>query len=133
LELRLIMADPVAARLAREQCERELDALAETERDVVTRVRRLLPRDHGGYHALHDIAGRLHVSARTLKRQLAAHGTTFTDVLDAARRERALTLLSAAEATVEAVAAELGYSDTANFTRAFKRWTGQTPSAFRRR
>lgn len=132
LELPLVMADPVAARLAREQCERELDALGGTAHPVVDRVRELLPREQGGFHALEDIAERLHVSARTLKRQLAAHGTTFTDVLDAARKDKAVAMLTAAESTVEAVAAQLGYSDTANFTRAFKRWTGRTPAAFRK-
>jgi AraC-like DNA-binding protein len=135
LELPLVMADPVAARLAREQCERELDALGAAN-DVVSRVRLLLPRaeaEGGGYRTLEEVADRLHVSARTLKRQLAGHETTYSDVLDGVRRERALQLLSSAEARVEAVAAELGYSDTANFTRAFKRWTGSTPAAFKRR
>lgn len=133
LDLPLVMADPVAARLAREQCERELDALGESTSEVVTRVKGLLPRPEGGYHALEDIAERLHVSARTLKRQLAAQGTSFTDLLDGARRDKALALLASVETTVEAVASQLGYSDTANFTRAFKRWTGKTPASFRKR
>lgn len=132
LDLRLVMADPVAARLAREQCERELDALGDAG-DVAGRVRELLPREEGGYRALEDVAEHLHLSARTLKRQLAAHGTTFSDLLDAARRDRALLLLGGLDNTVESVAAQLGYSDTANFTRAFKRWTGRTPAAFRKR
>ncbi len=133
LDLPLVMADPVAARLAREQCERELDALGDSSGEVMTRVKGLLPRPEGGYHALEDVAERLHVSARTLKRQLAAEGTSFTDLLDGARRDKALALLTAVETTVESVASQLGYSDTANFTRAFKRWTGRTPASFKKR
>ncbi len=73
------------------------------------------------------------MSPRTLKRQLAATGTTFQAVLDELRRDRALMLLDRAELTLDEVADRLGYSDTANFTRAFKRWTGQTRRSSRRR
>lgn len=142
LELPLTMADPVAQHLAREQCQRELDALGYRDA-LAARVRELLPLNAGsanteisdapdaGFRAQADIARRLHTSVRTLKRRLAAEGTSYSALLDEARRERALLLLRGA-LTAEEVADRLGYSDAANFTRAFRRWTGTTPRSFRR-
>lgn len=132
LSRRLVMADPVAAALAKQQCERELEELRRA-RAIAGRVEAALLSPSGGYRSVEEVAERLHVSARTLKRQLAAEGTTFTDVLDGLRQARALILLQEHQRSVDEIATELGYSDTANFTRAFKRWTGSTPAAYRRR
>lgn len=131
LTLPLAMANPVALRLAREQCERELDELG-YEGQASARVRALLPRREGGFLTLDEAAKALSLSARTLKRRLADEGTDFSTLLDEQRRERALLLLQSAEHSVEAVAERVGYSDVANFTRAFRRWTGTTPTAYRR-
>lgn len=131
LELPLVMADPIATRLALEQCERELSALGE-QAQLVGRVRRLLESSREGFPAQEAVADALHMSPRTLKRQLAAQGTTFSDVLDEVRLEKALLLLGNRALGVEQVADRLGYSDVANFTRAFRRWTGTTPTAYRR-
>lgn len=132
LDLPLVQADPVAARLAQEQCERELADLGDGER-TRARVRELLPDPAGGFRPIEDIARALHLSTRTLKRRLAAAGTTFSDLLDELRRERSLALVGDRRLTLEQIADRLGYSDVANFTRAFRRWTGTTPAALRRR
>ena len=81
---------------------------------------------------LDETARALGLSTRTLKRRLAAEGTDFTPLLDEQRRHRALLLLRSADLSVEAVAEQVGYSDVANFTRAFRRWSGTTPTAYRR-
>jgi AraC-like DNA-binding protein len=72
------------------------------------------------------------VSPRTLKRKLADLGTGFSELLEEQQRERALMLLRSEQLSLEDVAARVGYSDVANFTRAFRRWTGLTPGAYRR-
>ena len=128
LKLRIVSADPAATRLARAQCERELAALGEGA-PVVSRVRALLRDDLGT--SLPDVARRLSMSPRTLKRRLAEQGTTFSDLIDDARRQKSLVLLEDRRLTIDAIAGELGYSDTANFTRAFKRWTGMPPGEAR--
>ena len=56
-----------------------------------------------------------------------------TKVVDDVRKQRALLLLARKDLGVEQVADRLGYSDVANFTRAFRRWTGQTPAEYRQR
>lgn len=131
LDLPLVQADPTAVRLAREQCERELDELGRGGQ-MVARVRRTLPREGGGFRSIEETAAALGTSPRTLKRRLADEGTTFTALLDEQRRDRALLLLRSPELTIEAVAEGVGYSDVANFTRAFRRWTGSTPASYRR-
>jgi AraC-like DNA-binding protein len=70
---------------------------------------------------------------RTLKRRLADQGTSFSALLDEVRRDRATLLLRAGELSVDEIGARLGYSDPANFARAFRRWTGSSPRAFRRK
>jgi AraC-like DNA-binding protein len=131
LDLPLVLADAGAHRLARSQCERELDALG-YDGHATARVRALLPRAGPGFHALPEVAGLLSLSPRTLKRRLADEGTDFSTLLEEQRRERALLLLRSRDLSVAEVAEDLGYTDLANFTRAFRRWTGTTPTAFRR-
>lgn len=130
LSRRIVSADPAATQLAREQCERELAALGEGA-PVLGRVRALLHEEPAA--ALPDVARRVSMSSRTLKRRLAEQGTTFSEMLDDARRHKALMLLEDRRRTLDAIASLLGYSDTANFSRAFKRWTGMTPGEARER
>ena len=71
------------------------------------------------------------MSSRTLKRKLKAEGTAFSDILDQLAIEQARKLLRSA-LSVEQIAERMGYSDVSNFGRAFRRWTGTTPAAYRR-
>lgn len=80
-----------------------------------------------------QIARRLGMSERTLHRRLADHGETFQDLVTQARREAAESLLADRQHNVAEVAFLTGFSDQTAFTRAFKRWTGSTPAAFRSR
>jgi AraC-like DNA-binding protein len=131
LDLPLVNADPVAMQLARAQCDRELGALAEAG-SFVGRVRAATTRSGDGFRALDDVARALHVSTRTLKRRLAGQGTSFSAILDGVRQQRALLLLEDRRLGLADIAARLGYSDVTNFTRAFRRWMGESPAAFRR-
>lgn len=131
LDVPLRTADPIALQLARAQCERELAALVDA--GFPGRVRAALGRPGPGFPALGEVARQLGVSTRTLKRKLSGHGTSFSAILDDVRRHRALLLLDNRELSVGEVATRLGYTEVPNFTRAFKRWTGKTPAAYRGR
>lgn len=131
LDLPIALADPSALRLARQGCERELEALG-VGSELVSRARALLERDGGGFRGLEEVADLVHVSSRTLKRRLSEAGAPFSRLVDDERKGRALLLLASPEPSMEAVAERLGYSDVANFARAFRRWTGQSPGAYRR-
>ncbi len=129
LDLPLRTADAVATRLAIEQCERELAAVVDA--GVVGRVRGLLAAEH--VPTLPEAARELHVSPRTLKRKLAERGTTFSALRDDVLRQRALLLLDNRALSIGEVAARLGYTELPSFTRAFRKWTGMTPNAYRAR
>lgn len=129
LDRPLVTGDPAASRLTLEQCEKELEALAPR---ASSRVRALLPSPDGGFRSLDEVARAMHVSARTLKRRLADEGTSFSALLERARRARAEELLRSPRRTLDEIASELGYGDVASFSRAFRRWTGSAPGAWRK-
>jgi AraC-like DNA-binding protein len=130
LDLPLNAADSVTAQLVTQQCERELVLLGYSG-DIAGRVRALLACDTSGYPNLESVARQLHMSARTLKRKLQQHGLSFQRLLDGARKRDSMRLLEDPALSVEQVAQRVGYSDPANFTRAFRKWTGASPSAYR--
>lgn len=68
---------------------------------------------------------------RGLQRRLSTAGYTYKDILEAARRTRALELLAQTSVSVAEIAFSLGYEEHANFSRAFQRWMGISPSAYR--
>ena len=79
-----------------------------------------------------DIARALGMGTRTLRRRLAEEGTTLREVLDRVRFELAASRLSRSDASLARIAFELGFSDQTALSRAFRRWTGQSPAQFRR-
>lgn len=78
-----------------------------------------------------DVAGELHASTHTLRRRLKEEGNSFQEIKDSIRREQAITLLENNTLSLQVIAEKLGFSETAAFNRAFKKWTGFTPGAFR--
>ncbi|HKU36987.1 MAG TPA: AraC family transcriptional regulator [Polyangiales bacterium] len=130
LELPLLNPDSATLRLARDQCER---ALAELQHgaSIVDCVRRLIV-DTRDFRTLEQVAERLQLSPRTLRRRLAAYGVGFAELIDGERQKQALFLLRASERELSWVCEQLGYATLPNFVRAFKRWTGTTPAAYRR-
>jgi AraC-like DNA-binding protein len=88
----------------------------------------LLGRQSPGIHLVADT---MLTSPRTLQRRLQSAGLTYGHLVAEARRASAERLLAEPERTIADVARMLGYSDPAHFTRAFQRWTGRSPRAFR--
>ena len=78
-----------------------------------------------------DVASRLHVSERTLQRQLEQERLTFREVRDGVRRELSRALLSEGSMKVEAVARSVGYAEVSSFSKAFSRWSGDSPTSYR--
>lgn len=131
LELSFTTAHAAAFQLAKEQCEL---ALAQLDQAGLERqVRMALLREGGGVCTVDEVALRLGTSTRTLQRKLKAEGLSFSDIADALQQTQACALLRDDRLSVEQVAERVGYSDVSNFTRAFRRWTGDTPAAWRRR
>jgi len=130
LSLPYKMHDPVALQFARRECTETLDSLEGTMR-TTGRVRGLINAKRGCLPSVVQVAAALHISPRTLKRLLAAEGTTFSLLVQEERRERAMLLLRSRTLSIKDVARSVGYSNVMNFTRAFHRWTGTTPGEHR--
>lgn len=84
-----------------------------------------------GVPTVSDIASHLGMSARTLQRRLADKGASFQGMVDLARRELAEQLLKETDYSLAEVAFLTGFAEQSGFTRAFKRWAGQTPRSYR--
>ena len=80
---------------------------------------------------MEDVARRLAMSERTLHRRLSERGLTFKSLVDSTRRHVAENLLRDSRYTATEVAFLTGFSEQSAFTRAFRRWAGQTPRSFR--
>lgn len=116
------------AHLLRE-CDAQLQRLQGGE--LSRRLRLLFAREHTHIPSLQDIAQAEHVSKRTLIRRLASEGASYQSLLDEVRFEKACWLLRQTDVSIESVAHQLGYEDASNFGRTFRRWSGQTPTAYR--
>ncbi|MGB3893793.1 AraC family transcriptional regulator [Mycolicibacter sinensis] len=124
-------ADAATAQLCVQQCEDLLEARRQ-RRGIAALVRTRLVRDPGQLPSMADIAAELCIAERTLHRRLAAERTSYRALVDEVRATLAAALLESG-LTVEETARQLGYSETAAFTRAFIRWTGTPPSRHRGR
>ena len=102
------------------------------DRLLVQRVRTLLTADPAAGHSAEALALRLHLSPRTLHRQLKDEGASLQGLKDEVRRERAMDLLHRTERPIKQVAYEAGFGNDKSFIRAFRHWTGLSPAEFRR-
>jgi AraC-like DNA-binding protein len=119
----LATVDPMA------EAERASLAVADTyERAVAEKIESMLPDA-----TIERVAHALHSTARTIQRRLEDEHTRYSEVLDRVREGLARRWLMDPTRTIADVAERLGFADLASFGRAFKRWTGMPPGAFRRR
>ncbi|WP_363798719.1 AraC family transcriptional regulator [Lysobacter firmicutimachus] len=124
--------NPIASRQVLALCEAQMPQ-GPLPGEVTAAVERLLRAQLAQDPKLAGIAAQLHVSERTLRRQLTGEGTSFHEIHDRLRIDRAYALLRERQPTIAAVGAAVGYKDPRDFRRAFKRLTGETPRALRER
>ena len=116
------------------ECERVVVRyLAQLDRDnIAARIKaQLLSELPSGTTTDEDIAKALHLSVRTMQRRLHEENITYKQLLDDTRRELALQYIKDPSVSINEITYLLGYSEPANFSRAFKRWTGQSPCTMR--
>jgi AraC-like DNA-binding protein len=116
-------------RLFEDQCRQ----LMESRRigGVSGQVRKQLLGKLGLAATLGDVASELHMSSRNLRRKLVDEDLSFRAIQDQLREQLACQLLETTEMTLDELALRLGYTDTASFTRAFRRWKGVSPGKYR--
>ena len=103
-----------------------------THSDLADRVRRTVTGVLAdGVPTLSAVASKLGIGTRTLQRHLSAGGHSFQSIVDLARKNLAQKLLRETDYSLAEVAFLTGFSEQSGFTRAFKRWAGQTPRSYR--
>jgi AraC-like DNA-binding protein len=111
-----------------------LDRLPSSPTDIVGRVRETIEAElRGGNPCLESIAARLAMSPRTLQRRLSEHDVVFNELVDDLRFRAAKSYLAQRDVAAAEVAYLLGFAEQSSFNRAFRRWSGMTPSQYRRR
>ncbi len=101
------------------------------DRLLVQRVRELLKMQPDSPHTGESLAMELHVSPRTLHRQLQEEGTSLQALKNEIRRDRAVELLNRTSRPIKQIAPAVGFHNEKSFSRAFKQWTGVTPESVR--
>jgi len=130
LKLKCLTADDFVWRNALRECD-QLLAQHEGEKDLAAAIKTSLFELGAPYPDLEEMAARHHVSVRTLIRHLKSEDTSYQTLLDEVRQELACWHLQNSDLRIEEIAELLGFVDTSNFSRVFRRWFDRTPSEFR--
>jgi len=117
-------------RLLETQCQQQL--LNRQTSGFTEQVRQQLLGPLGLVASLEEVADKLELSTRSLRRKLEQAGTSFRSLVEDERRELALQLLTNTEITIEEISIHVGYADSASFTRAFRRWMNCSPGEYRK-
>jgi len=130
LRQRVRTGDPSTNVLFNHQCEDLVSGMAEVD-ETTAIIRRLLIHSAGSFLSISELAEKLHVTERTLRRRLTAEGTDFRTILDDIKNKLAQNYLSKTSLSVAEIADLLNYSEATNFHRAFQRWNSTTPADYR--
>ena len=131
LDRELESYDPLA-RDALKVLQSSLLGKLSTQKDIVNEVKMALRREPGEFPRLEQVAEKLAMSPRTLRRKLGAANVRFQDLLDAERRMVAEDYLANSDLSVQQIAEKCDFSDAQNFSQAFKRWSGISPTDYRK-
>jgi len=129
---KLKMSDPTSLQQARLLCEKELEKMGKLD-TLSQKIKELMLLSIGHFPSLQKTADRFHMSRRTLHRQLLKEDSSFKEIVENVSHRLAIEYLTDSSLSIQEIAYLLGYMDTANFRRAFKRWQGCPPSEYRDR
>ena len=131
LDLDIQSHDP-QARQVLSALQESLQKKLATKSDIVNEVKMALRRKPGEFPGLDQVADRLAMSPRTLRRKLGQLDVRFQDLLDEERRRVAEDYLEDSTLTIQQIAEQCGFNDSQNFSQAFRRWSGMSPTEFRK-
>lgn len=126
----IALANPIHARLGEELCEGFMSKHY-PEDSLIADITNLMLRSPGCFPKMEEVASQLAMSSRTLRRRLSAMNTNFQSIYDNARQKLALEYLQNSSMRLDEISHLVGFTETTNFRRAFKRWTGNPPSQHR--
>ncbi len=129
VDLKITTGNEMTKATVLKVCDKEIESL---QISFVEHVANLVYET--GYNVRMDIiADQLHMSSRTLQRNLASYGKTFSGLVEGLKMEHAKVLLSDSDKSIKQIAFELEYSEPTNFSASFKKSIGDTPNEFRQK
>ncbi|GAA5316765.1 MAG: AraC family transcriptional regulator [Candidatus Pelagadaptatus aseana] len=126
----LPFSDPEMKACTEQLCKRLMLKLEQTT-SFGDKVKAILSDQPGDYPDIGNLAARLDMSARSLRRHLADEGTSYQELVSEHRQNLAISLLRYEHLPIQSVAYACGFSEVQNFSAAFKRWSGLSPTQFR--
>jgi AraC-like DNA-binding protein len=123
-------ANPITAKICEQVCDAVLTE-SPGESELVRKIRTAYLNSPQRLPSAGKIASDLGLSLRTLHRRLFEDGVSFQAVVDGVRRTLAVELLENTHMAIDQIADRVGFSDATSFRKAFKKWTGRSPSGFR--
>jgi AraC-like DNA-binding protein len=130
IDQKLSMANELVLHAAEEQCRQTLDK-RQSQKKYTHQVQQVLMNSKGQIPSMEEVADRLHLNSRTLRRYLAQEQVTFLQIREEVRKILADYYLSLTQISIEQISEWLGYAEPASFIHAYKRWHGKTPHATR--
>jgi len=124
-------ANPITAQVCQQFCDRVM-AERPGETGLVRQIRSACLNSSTKFPSAEEIAARLGLSLRTLHRRLALEGLSYQLILNDMRRSVATEFLSNTNLMIDQVAERVGFSDATSFRKAFRKWTGHSPTDYRR-
>lgn len=131
LDERLPLANPLTKKVLEQECRQLCQRLGEDVK-VSDKIRHELLFAEEDFPTLEQLASRINIPERTIRRKLTVEGTSYKDILSDIRKVRALEMIASGDYSMEKIAYQLGYSEVASFYHAFKTWTGKTPASYRK-
>lgn len=130
IDQKLSMANELVLHAAEEQCRQTLDK-RQSQKKYTHQVQQVLMNNKGQMPCMEEVADRLHLNSRTLRRYLVQEQATFLQIREEVRKILADYYLSLTQTSIEQISEWLGYAEPASFIHAYKRWYGKTPHATR--
>lgn len=130
LDVPINFADDVSFQLAKNQLQELANNLSLNE-DLISKIKAILLHHNLNHLSMEEIASKLYMTSRTLRRHLQKLQITYQELLDEVREQKAKTFLLDNSISITEISFLLGFNDTSSFTKAFKRWVGVTPSEYK--
>jgi AraC-like DNA-binding protein len=124
-------ANQVTANLAIKLCD-EMLTRQDNQRSLINKIQLIVLRDEDNFPTAKHVAEELGLSERNMRRILKELNTSFQEIFDDVRKDMAISYLENSDLMQEEIAEKLGFSEASSFYRAFKKWTGKPPTAYRK-
>ncbi|MDM7987514.1 MAG: AraC family transcriptional regulator [Smithella sp.] len=131
LSRKLPMSNPMARKTYEKECE-QLSNRLKAQETVTGQVRNRIMSQSEGLPSFSRLAESMNISVSTLRRRLTEEETSYKNLVAEILKEKAIDMIQTTACPMEKIALDLGYSDLANFYRAFKVWTGHNPGYYRK-